>query len=90
MRVFRDEPKVMSHFHLPVQSGSDAVLARMRRDYTVESYLEAFDRLSAARQGIAVTTDSIVGFPGETDEDFEGSAPAPRAGALRQLLLLRL
>ncbi len=73
VEVFRDEPKVMPHFHLPVQSGSDAVLARMRRDYTVAEYLERFDRLRAARPGIAITTDFIVGFPGETDADFEGS-----------------
>jgi tRNA-2-methylthio-N6-dimethylallyladenosine synthase len=71
--VFRDEPKVMPHFHLPVQSGSDPVLARMRRDYSVEAYLDRFDRLSAARPGVAVTTDFIVGFPGETDEDFEAT-----------------
>src|SRR5512133_1441514 len=71
--VFRHEPKVMPHFHLPVQSGSDPVLARMRRDYTVEAYLGRFDRLRAARPGIAVTTDFIVGFPGETDADHEAS-----------------
>src|SRR5512138_3168591 len=71
--AFRDEPKVMPHFHLPVQSGSDAVLARMRRDYSVAGYMERFERLAAARPGIAVTTDFIVGFPGETDEDFEAS-----------------
>jgi tRNA-2-methylthio-N6-dimethylallyladenosine synthase len=71
--VFAGEPKVMPHFHLPVQSGSDAVLARMRRDYTVAGYLERFHRLCAARPGIAVTTDFIVGFPGETDADFEAS-----------------
>ncbi|MGC3999613.1 MAG: tRNA (N6-isopentenyl adenosine(37)-C2)-methylthiotransferase MiaB [Anaeromyxobacter sp.] len=73
IEAFRDEPKVMPHFHLPVQSGSDPVLARMRRDYGVEAYLERFDRLRAARPGIAVTTDFIVGFPGETDQDFERS-----------------
>ncbi len=73
VEVFRDEPKVMPHFHLPVQSGSDAVLARMRRDYGVAGYLERFDRLEAARPGIAITTDFIVGFPGETDADFEAS-----------------
>jgi tRNA-2-methylthio-N6-dimethylallyladenosine synthase len=73
VEVFRDEPKVMPHFHLPVQSGSDPVLVRMRRDYTVAEYLERFDRLRAARPGIAITTDFIVGFPGETDADFEGS-----------------
>jgi tRNA-2-methylthio-N6-dimethylallyladenosine synthase len=71
--VFRDEPKVMPHFHLPVQSGSDPVLARMRRDYTVSEYLVRFEKLRAARPGIAITTDYIVGFPGETDADFEAS-----------------
>jgi len=71
--VFRDEPRVMGHFHLPVQSGSDPVLARMRRDYTVAEYLARHDALAAARPGIAITTDFIVGFPGETEADFEGS-----------------
>ena len=71
--AFRDEPKVMPHFHLPVQSGADPVLARMRRDYDVAGYLERFGRLRAARPGIALTTDVIVGFPGETEEDFEAS-----------------
>jgi tRNA-2-methylthio-N6-dimethylallyladenosine synthase len=73
VETFRDEPKVMPHFHLPVQSGSDAVLARMRRDYGVAEYLARFDALSAARPGVAITTDFIVGFPGETDADFEAS-----------------
>jgi tRNA-2-methylthio-N6-dimethylallyladenosine synthase len=73
IHVFRDEPRVMPHFHLPVQSGSDSVLARMRRDYTVAEYLDRFDRLRAARPGIAVTTDFIVGFPGESEADFEAS-----------------
>src|SRR5512144_3313269 len=56
VETFRDEPKVMPHFHLPVQSGSEAVLARMRRDYSVAEYLDRFDALSAARPGIAITT----------------------------------
>ena len=71
--AFAAEPKLMPHFHLPVQSGSDPVLARMRRDYTVEEYRERLRRLREARPGIAVTTDFIVGFPGETEEDFERS-----------------
>jgi tRNA-2-methylthio-N6-dimethylallyladenosine synthase len=71
--AFRAEPRVMPHFHLPVQSGSDAVLRRMRRDYTVAEYLERHRRLSEARPGIAITTDFIVGFPGETEEDFEAT-----------------
>ena len=82
--VFRDEPKVMPHFHLPVQSGSDAVLARMRRDYSVAEYLVRYDKLRAARPGIAITTDFIVGFPGETDEDFEASLALLEARPLEQ------
>jgi tRNA-2-methylthio-N6-dimethylallyladenosine synthase len=73
VEVFREEPRVMPHFHLPVQSGSDPVLARMRRDYDVAQYLSRFERLSEARPGIAITTDFIVGFPGETESDFEAS-----------------
>jgi tRNA-2-methylthio-N6-dimethylallyladenosine synthase len=73
IEVFRDEPKVMPHFHLPVQSGAEPVLRRMRRDYTVAEYLDRFDRLRAARPGVAVTTDFIVGFPGETEADFAAS-----------------
>jgi tRNA-2-methylthio-N6-dimethylallyladenosine synthase len=64
-------PAVCEHLHLPLQSGSDRVLAAMHRGYTAERYLE---RLAAARAGVAdlaVTTDIIVGFPGETDDDFE-------------------
>jgi len=71
--AFADEPRVMPHFHLPVQSGSDSVLARMRRDYTLTEYLGRLGKLRAARPGIAVTTDFIVGFPGESDEDFDAS-----------------
>jgi tRNA-2-methylthio-N6-dimethylallyladenosine synthase len=73
VEVFREEPKVMGHFHLPVQAGSDAVLARMRRGYTVDEYLARHDALAAARPGMAITTDFIVGFPGETEADFQGS-----------------
>lgn len=69
--LFAEEPKVMPHFHLPVQSGSEPVLQRMRRDYTIPWYLDRLEKLRAARPGIAITTDIIVGFPGETDEDFE-------------------
>jgi tRNA-2-methylthio-N6-dimethylallyladenosine synthase len=70
IEAFRTQPKIMPHFHLPVQSGSNPVLKRMRRDYTVAEYMERLEKLRAARPGIAVTTDIIVGFPGETEEDF--------------------
>jgi tRNA-2-methylthio-N6-dimethylallyladenosine synthase len=78
IEAFRVQPKVMPHFHLPVQSGSDPVLKRMRRDYTVVEYLARLEKLRAARPEIAVTTDIIVGFPGETDADFEGTLKLTR------------
>jgi tRNA-2-methylthio-N6-dimethylallyladenosine synthase len=59
------------HVHLPVQSGSNGVLARMNRKYTREDYLEAVGLLKKARPSMALSTDMIVGFPGETDKDFE-------------------
>ena len=64
-------PKIASHIHLPVQSGSDRILALMNRPYTAESYLEKVGKLRAARPGISISSDFIVGFPGETDDDFE-------------------
>jgi tRNA-2-methylthio-N6-dimethylallyladenosine synthase len=62
---------VCEHVHLPMQSGSSRVLKRMLRRYTREQYLECVDKLRAAIPGLSVTTDVIVGFPGETDADFE-------------------
>ncbi len=64
-------PGVCPHLHLPLQSGSDAVLAAMHRGYTAERYLERLVAARAAIDDLAVTTDIIVGFPGETDEDFD-------------------
>lgn len=71
--AFRDIPAVASHLHLPVQSGSDAVLRRMKRFTTRKGYLALVDALRAARPDLALTTDFIVGFPGETDADFEAT-----------------
>ncbi|HEX9506857.1 MAG TPA: radical SAM protein, partial [Myxococcales bacterium] len=62
---------IAPHFHLPVQSGSDRILKKMRRDYTAVEYLGRLEALRKARPGIAITTDIIVGFPGETEEDFD-------------------
>ncbi len=64
-------PKLVSHLHLPVQSGSDRVLAAMKRGYTVLEYKSIIRKLRAARPGISISTDFIVGFPGETEDDFE-------------------
>jgi tRNA-2-methylthio-N6-dimethylallyladenosine synthase len=64
-------PKLVSHLHLPVQSGSDRVLAAMKRGYTVLEYKAIVRRLRAVRPDLSLTSDFIVGFPGETDADFE-------------------
>ncbi len=63
--------RLCNHVHLPVQSGSNAVLARMQRQYDRERYMECISWMKNARRDIAITTDMILGFPGETDEDFE-------------------
>lgn len=67
----RDLPKVCKHLHLPVQSGSSAVLARMRRRHTREEYLVLVDRIRAAIPNVQLSTDMIVGFPGETAAEFD-------------------
>ena len=71
IRCFEELPKLCSQFHLPVQSGSNRVLRAMRRFYTREQYLERVGALKQARPDIAFSTDLIVGFPGETEEEFE-------------------
>src|SRR4051812_43651208 len=69
--AMRDLPKVCRHLHLPVQSGSTRILSAMRRRHTREDYLALVDRLRAEMPDIALSTDMIVGFPGESDEDFD-------------------
>lgn len=69
--AYKKLPKLVSHVHLPVQSGSDRILAAMKRGYTALEYKSIIRRLKAARPGIAIATDIIVGFPGETEDDFE-------------------
>ncbi len=66
-----NEPKLMPYLHLPIQSGSDRILAAMNRKHTADQYLALVDRIRAARPDLALSTDIIVGFPGETDDDFE-------------------
>ena len=70
MRCFFEIPSLCPHFHLPVQSGSNIILQRMNRKYTIETYLDKVARLRKYRPDIALTTDIIIGFPGETDDDF--------------------
>ncbi len=66
-----DNPVLCNHVHLPVQSGSSNVLARMQRLYTRDEYMRRIDWMKQARRNISITTDIIVGFPGETEEDFD-------------------
>ena len=73
LRAFHECGKVCRHIHLPVQSGSDRILAAMGRRYTREEYLGAVRRLRAFDPEFAVTTDVIVGYPGETEDDFEAT-----------------
>ncbi len=69
----RDIPKLMPYMHLPVQSGSDRILKAMNRKHTAQSYLDILDRVRKARPDIAFSSDFIVGFPGETEEDFQAT-----------------
>jgi tRNA-2-methylthio-N6-dimethylallyladenosine synthase len=69
--LHRDLPQAMPYLHLPVQAGSDAVLKAMNRKHTAAEYLAVIDKVRAARPDIALTSDFIVGFPGETDRDFQ-------------------
>jgi tRNA-2-methylthio-N6-dimethylallyladenosine synthase len=74
-----ETPNVCHQLHMPMQSGSDDVLRRMRRSYRSERYLGIIDRVRAAMPDAAITTDIIVGFPGETDDDFERTLEVVRA-----------
>jgi tRNA-2-methylthio-N6-dimethylallyladenosine synthase len=71
--AFAEVPKLMPYLHLPVQSGSDPILKAMNRSHSVDSYLCTIEKVRAARPDIAISGDFIVGFPGETDEDFEAT-----------------
>ena len=71
IEAFGDTEKLMPYLHLPIQAGSDAILKAMNRGHTAERYIEIIDRLREIRPDMAITSDFIVGFPGERDEDFE-------------------
>ena len=77
-------PNICPYLHLPVQSGSDAVLRRMGRGYTAGDYRGLAARLRRARPGLALSTDVIVGFPGETDDDFRATLGLVERAALRR------
>ncbi|RMG27588.1 MAG: tRNA (N6-isopentenyl adenosine(37)-C2)-methylthiotransferase MiaB [Gammaproteobacteria bacterium] len=71
IRAHAEVPELVGHLHLPVQSGSDRILARMKRRHRVQDYLDIVQRLRAARPDISLSSDFIVGFPGETEADFQ-------------------
>lgn len=71
IEVLNGSPKMCRHLHIPLQAGDDDVLKRMRRKYTTEEFADKIRRIQQAMPGVAITTDVIVGFPGETEEQFE-------------------
>ncbi|MFM9872874.1 MAG: tRNA (N6-isopentenyl adenosine(37)-C2)-methylthiotransferase MiaB [Fimbriimonadaceae bacterium] len=73
IEVIRDVPQVMEHCHMPLQGGHNDLLKRMKRLYTVESFAKIVDELREKMPNVGLTTDIIVGFPGETEEEFEGT-----------------
>jgi len=73
IKAFAQLPKLMPHLHLPLQAGDDEILHRMNRNYTAKQYLQLIKKLKKARPDIAISTDMIVGFPGETKKQFENS-----------------
>jgi threonylcarbamoyladenosine tRNA methylthiotransferase MtaB len=73
LEVLTSAPAIAPHFHVPLQSGSDRILRRMRRPYTVAMYRRVVERLAAAIPGVGLGADAIVGFPGETDADFDAT-----------------
>ena len=85
LAVCCDSPTVAPHFHLPLQSGSDAILKRMNRQYTSGDFARTTERLRDRLDRPAITTDIIVGFPGETDEDFEATLAAARQASFAKI-----
>jgi len=71
IEAFAEIPQLVNHLHLPVQSGSDNILANMKRGYTRADYLEIMNKMKAVRPNISLSSDFIIGFPGETEEEFE-------------------
>ena len=84
IQAVADLPKVCEHINLPVQAGDDDVLSSMRRTYSTEEYLSTIDRIRSTIPGVALSTDLIVGFCGESEEAFRCELPATGAGAFRQ------
>ncbi len=89
LAAMRDLPKVCSYLHVPAQSGSDRILKAMNRRYTMAEYLDLVDAAQATVRGIAIAGDFIVGFPGETEEDFQASCDLVRRAAYKNSFIFR-
>jgi len=87
--AFRRLPKLCSHVHLPLQSGSERILKAMHRPYTPERFLEICDKMRAARPDVAITTDVIVGFPGESEEDYAATKELVRRADFDNAFIFR-
>ncbi len=86
-RCFAELPRLAPYLHLPVQSGADSILADMRRGYTADEYLDRLGLLRSHRPDLALTADVIVGYPGETEEDFEATCRLVRASEYEGLFV---
>ena len=89
LQSIRDLPKVMPFIHVPAQSGSNAVLQRMKRHYTVEEYRDLLDRINGTIPGAAVTSDFIVGFCGETDTEYEQTVDLVKYGRFKNSFIFK-
>ena len=89
VQAFTRLPKLVEHIHLPLQSGSARILKAMHRTYTPEKYLELVRSIREARPDMAITTDVIVGFPGETEEDYEASRELVREADFDNAFIFR-
>jgi tRNA-2-methylthio-N6-dimethylallyladenosine synthase len=89
LQAVRDLPKVSPYLHIPAQSGSSAVLRRMKRGYTAESYREMLERIRAVLPGAAVTSDFIVGFCGETEEEFQQTVELVRQARFKNSFIFK-
>ena len=90
LEAYEHVPELVSHLHLPVQSGSDRILSLMKRGHTAADYVRKIEQLRAIRPGISLSSDFIIGFPGETDEDFDATMSLIETGRLRRLLQFHL
>jgi tRNA-2-methylthio-N6-dimethylallyladenosine synthase len=89
MQVMANSPKICEYLHMPAQSGSDKILQAMNRNYTADWYLELLDRARAIVPGIAIAGDFIVGFPGETDEDFQATVDLAKKARYKNAFIFK-